>query len=126
MRCLATLKELKKQDPYKDFEKTASFLERALKNAAKENGIDLQVNRFGSMINPFFTKEKVVDFKSAQTSDTDKFKIFFWQMMENGVFLPPSQFESWFLGTAMSKRDIYKVREAINIAMKAVAKKFKK
>ena len=127
MSCgIATLKELKKQDPYKDFEKTASFLERALINAAKENGIDLQVNRFGSMINPFFTKEKVVDFKSAQTSDTDKFKIFFWQMMENGVFLPPSQFESWFLGTAMSKRDIYKVREAINIAMKAVAKKFNK
>ncbi|PHS54636.1 MAG: glutamate-1-semialdehyde-2,1-aminomutase [Lutibacter sp.] len=126
MACgIATLKELRKQDPYKDFEKTAAFLERAMKDAAKENGIDLQVNRFGSMINPFFTKEKVVDFKTAQTSDTDKFKTFFWKMMEHGVFLPPSQFESWFLATAMSKRDIYKVKEAINIAMKAVAKKHK-
>ena len=94
-----------------------------MKDAAKENGIDLQVNRFGSMINAFFTKENVVDFKSAQTSDTKKFKTFFWKMMENGVFLPPSQFESWFLATAMSKRDIYKVRSAINIAMKAVAAK---
>ncbi|PCH53849.1 MAG: glutamate-1-semialdehyde-2,1-aminomutase [Flavobacteriaceae bacterium] len=120
---IATLKELKKQDPYKDFEKTAAFLERVMKDAAKENGIDLQVNRFGSMINAFFTKENVVDFKSAQTSDTKKFKTFFWKMMENGVFLPPSQFESWFLATAMSKRDIYKVRSAINIAMKAVAAK---
>lgn len=126
MACgIATLKELKKQNPYKDFEKTASFLERALLNAAKEHGVDLQVNRFGSMINPFFTKEKVVDFKSAQTSDTKKFKTFFWKMIENGVFLPPSQFESWFLATAMTKRDIYKVRSAINIAMKAVADKFK-
>jgi glutamate-1-semialdehyde 2,1-aminomutase len=44
-------------------------------------------------------------------------------MMENGVFLPPSQFEAWFLGTAMTKRDIYQVRSAINIAMKAVADK---
>jgi glutamate-1-semialdehyde 2,1-aminomutase len=44
-------------------------------------------------------------------------------MMENGVFLPQSQFEAWFLGTAISKRDIYKVRKAIDIAMKAVAKK---
>ncbi len=96
-----------------------------MKDAAKENGIDLQVNRFGSMINPFFTKEKVVDFKSAQTSDTKKFKTFFWKMMENGVFLPPSQFEAWFLATAMTKRDIYKVRSAIHIAMKAVAKKNK-
>tara|TARA_R110001583_G_scaffold114876_1_gene265326 strand:+ start:34632 stop:35927 length:1296 start_codon:yes stop_codon:yes gene_type:complete len=126
MACgIATLKELKKQDPYKDFEKTAAFLERVMKDAAKENGIDLQVNRFGSMINPFFTKEKVVDFKTAQTSDTDKFKTFFWKMMEHGVFLPPSQFESWFLATAMTKRDIYKVREAVNIAMKAVADKHK-
>jgi glutamate-1-semialdehyde 2,1-aminomutase len=126
MACgIATLKELKKQNPYKDFEKTAAFLERTLKLAAKENGIDLQVNRFGSMINPFFTKEEVVDFKSAQTSDTNKFKTFFWKMMENGVFLPPSQFEAWFLGTAMTKRDIYKVRTAINIAMKAVAEKHK-
>jgi len=109
MSCgIATLKQLKKQNPYKDFEKTGSFLERVLKDAAKENNIDLQVNRFGSMINPFFTKEKVVDFKTAQTSDTDKFKTFFWKMMEHGVFLPPSQFESWFLATAMSKRDIYK------------------
>ena len=124
MSCgIATLKELKKQDPYKDFDKTAAFLERSLKIAAKENGIDLQVNRFGSMINPFFTKTKVVDFKTAQTSDTEKFKVFFWKMMENGVFLPPSQFESWFLATAMTKRDIYKVRTAINIAMKAVAEK---
>jgi glutamate-1-semialdehyde 2,1-aminomutase len=127
MSCgIATLKELQKRDPYKDFEKTAAFLERSLKAAAKENGIDLQVNRFGSMINAFFTKEKVVDFKSAQTSDTKKFKIFFWKMMENGVFLPPSQFEAWFLGTAMTKRDIYKVRSAINVAMKAVADKEKK
>jgi glutamate-1-semialdehyde 2,1-aminomutase len=124
MACgIATLKELKRQDPYKDFEKTAAFLERVMLAAAKENGIDLQVNRFGSMINPFFTKTKVVDFKTAQTSDTDKFKTFFWKMLENGVFLPPSQFESWFLATAMSKRDMYKVRAAINIAMKAVANK---
>jgi glutamate-1-semialdehyde 2,1-aminomutase len=124
MSCgIATLKELKKRNPYKDFEKTASFLERVMLTAAKENGIDLQVNRFGSMINPFFTKEKVVDFKTAQTSDTQKFKTFFWKMMENGVFLPPSQFEAWFLATAMTKRDIYKVRSAINCAMKAVADK---
>jgi len=127
MACgIATLKELKKQNPYKDFEKTAAFLERVMKQAAKENGIDLQVNRFGSMINPFFTKTRVVNFKTAQTSDTNKFKTFFWKMMENGVFLPPSQFEAWFLDTAMTKRDIYKVRSAIQVAMKAVADKHNK
>ncbi len=124
MSCgIATLKELQKRNPYADFKKTAAFLERELQSAAKENGIDLQVNRFGSMINPFFTKKRVVDFETAQTCDTKKFKTFFWKMMENGVFLPPSQFESWFLSSAMTKRDIYKVRKAIKIAMNAVAKK---
>jgi glutamate-1-semialdehyde 2,1-aminomutase len=127
MACgIATLKALSKRNPYADFNKTAAFLEREMKSAAKENGVDLQVNRFGSMINPFFTSEKVVDFKTAQTCDTNKFKTFFWKMMENGVFLPPSQFESWFLSTAMTKRDIYKVRTALKIAMKAVAKKHNK
>ena len=83
----------------------------------------MQVNHFGSMINPFFTSQEVTDFKSAQSCNTESFKVFFWQMMEHGVFLPPSQFEAWFLATAMTKRDIYKVRSAINMAMKAVADK---
>ncbi len=122
MACgIATLKELRKQNPYKKFEKRAERLEKILLNAAKENGVDLQVNRFGSMINPFFTKEKVVDFKTAQTSDTKKFKTFFWKMIEHGVFLPPSQFEAWFLSTELSKKDFLKIEEAVNIAMRKVA-----
>ncbi len=126
MACgIATLKELKKQNPYKQFEKTAKRIEKILLEAAKENNVDLQVNRFGSMINPFFTKEKVTDFKTAQSSDTDKFKTFFWKMIENGVFLPPSQFESWFLSTKLSKKDLEKITKAINIAMQAVATKTK-
>lgn len=122
---LATLNQLKKLNPYNDFEKTAEKIEHILLSAAEDNGIDLQVNRFGSMINPFFTKEKVVDFKTAQKSDTQKFKLFFWKMIENGVFLPPSQFEAWFLSTELSKRDLLKVKTAVNEAMQAVAKKYK-
>lgn len=122
MACgIATLKELRNQNPYKKFEKRAKRLEKILLDAALENGVDLQVNRFGSMINPFFTKEKVVDFKTAQTSDTENFKIFFWKMIEHGVFLPPSQFEAWFLSTELSKKDLSKIEEAVNIAMRKVA-----
>ncbi len=122
MACgIATLKVLKKRNPYKDFEKTAKNLEKILLDAAKEHGVDLQVNRFGSMINPFFTSKKVIDFKTAQSSDTDKFKIFFWKMIEKGVFLPPSQFEAWFLSTELSVKDLEKTKKAINKAMKKVA-----
>ncbi|MDP6921648.1 MAG: glutamate-1-semialdehyde 2,1-aminomutase [Lutibacter sp.] len=122
MACgIATLEELKRLNPYSDFNETAQRLEAILLSAAQENGIDLQVNRFGSMINPFFTDQKVVDFKTAQTSDTEKFKIFFWKMIEHGVFLPPSQFESWFLSTALTKKNLLQVKKAVAKAMEAVA-----
>ena len=124
MACgIATLNELKKQDPYDKFNVVAEKIEIFLLEAAKENNIDLQVNRFGSMMSPFFSSEDIVDFKSAQTSDTEKFKTFFWNMIDNGVFLPPSQFEAWFLSTVISKKDLKNIEKAIKASMKAVANK---
>lgn len=124
MACgIATLNELKKQDPYDKFNVVAEKIEIFLLEAAKENNIDLQVNRFGSMMSPFFSSEDIVDFKSAQTSDTEKFKTFFWNMIDNGVFLPPSQFEAWFLSTVLSKKDLKNIEKAIKASMKAVAYK---
>jgi len=118
---IATLRELKRQNPYEVFEKVGERLKATLLKAAAENNIDLVVNRYGSMINTFFTKEAVTDFKSAQTSDTKKFGIFFWEMIRNGVFLPPSQFESWFLSSALSEEDIVKTEKAIYASIKKVA-----
>ena len=91
--------------------------------AADKHGVALQVNHFGSMINPFFTDKEVTDFSSAQTCNTDSFKVFFWQMMENGVFLPPSQFEAWFLSSALDKKDLKKIAKAIDISMAKVSEK---
>jgi glutamate-1-semialdehyde 2,1-aminomutase len=117
---IATLKELKKQNPFETFNKVAKKIETILREAAKENNVALQVNRFGSMINPFFSKNIIVDFKTAQTSDTEKFKTFFWSMIQNGVFLPPSQFEAWFLSTALSNKDLKIIEKAIYAAMQAI------
>ena len=117
---IATLKELKKQNPFDTFNKVARKIETILKEAAKVNNVALQVNRFGSMINPFFSKNTIVDFKTAQTSDTKKFKTFFWSMVQNGVFLPPSQFEAWFLSTALSNKDLKIIEKAIYAAMQAI------
>ena len=74
------------------------------------------------MINPFFTSQEVTDFNSAQSSNTESFKIFFWQMMEHGVFLPPSQFEAWFLITALSKKDLKTIENAIDIPWRKLLK----
>ncbi|MDB0615511.1 glutamate-1-semialdehyde 2,1-aminomutase [Tenacibaculum dicentrarchi] len=119
---IATLTELKKQNPYDKFDKIAQTIEELLLASAKKYGVDITVNRFGSMVNPFFTNVRVTNFEQAQTSDTNKFATFFWAMIKNGVFLPPSQFEAWFLTSALTKKDIKKVSKAIDKAMEAVSK----
>lgn len=120
---ISTLRELKRQNPYEQFEKVGQKIESILLDAAKKYNVDLTVNRFGSMLNPFFTKVTVTNFVEAQTSDTEKFGVFFWEMIKNGVFLPPSQFESWFLSSALTKEDIIKIEKAVDKALEKVAGK---
>ena len=120
---ISTLLELKRQNPYDKFNEVAQIIEVFLLESAKKHGVALTVNRFGSMLNPFFTDKKVKNFEDAQTADTDKFAVFFWEMIENGVFLPPSQFEAWFLSSALSENDIKKIAIAVDKAMEKVASK---
>jgi glutamate-1-semialdehyde 2,1-aminomutase len=110
----ATLETLKAINPYTDFEKKAQLIENTLLSAAKEKGIALTVNRFGSMINPFFTDKKVTNFEEAKACDTALFAKFFWNLMGNGVYIPPSQFEAWFLNTAITGVDMEKLQEALH------------
>ena len=111
---ISTLKELKRQNPYEKFNHIGERIETILLNAGKKYNVDVTVNRFGSMMNPFFSKVTVTNFAQAQTSDTSKFAIFFWEMIKNGVFLPPSQFEAWFLSSAISEEDISKIENAVD------------
>ena len=118
---ISTLRELKRQNPYQQFEKVGQKIETILLDAGKKYNVDVTVNRFGSMLNPFFTKTQVTNFEEAQTSDTEKFAIFFWEMIRNGVFLPPSQFEAWFLSSALTKEDLVIIEKAVDKAVEAVA-----
>ncbi len=111
---ISTLKELKRQNPYEKFMHMGERIESSILNAGKKYGIDVTVNRFGSMMNPFFTNTEVTNFTQAQTSDTSKFAIFFWEMIKNGIFLPPSQFEAWFLSSAISEEDLSKIDKAVD------------
>tara|TARA_R110001632_G_scaffold14337_4_gene48441 strand:+ start:5175 stop:6467 length:1293 start_codon:yes stop_codon:yes gene_type:complete len=111
---ISTLRELKNQNPYQQFEEIGQKIETILLDAGKKYKIDVSVNRFGSMLNPFFTKVTVTNFDEAQTSDTKKFATFFWEMIKNGVFLPPSQFEAWFLSSALSEEDLAKIEKAVD------------
>jgi glutamate-1-semialdehyde 2,1-aminomutase len=97
-------------------------LAAGLADAAREAGIAVQVNALGSMITPFFTATRVRDFQSAVTSDTGAFAVFFRAMLALGIYLPPSQFEAWFISGAHTVRDIDRTVAAAREAMRAVKK----
>ena len=120
---IATLTELKRQNPYEKFNKIAEKIEDMLLSSAKKHEVDVTVNRFGSMINPFFAKDEVTNFAEAQKCDTQKFADFFWEMTKNNVFLPPSQYESWFLCSALTDSDLNHISIAIDKAMAKIVSK---
>ncbi len=97
-----------KENPgiYKELEKKTAYLEKGLKEALSKKGLSYNINRLGSMISVHFCKEEVTDFKSATAGNNGTFKKFFHGMLENGVYLPPSPFESWFLSDSLTNDDL--------------------
>ena len=84
-------------------------------------GVPLQVNGIGSVVTPFFTATPVKNYQSATRSDTAKYATFFRAMLARGIYLPPSQFEAWFLSGAHTKHDVDVTMKAARAAMKEVA-----
>jgi len=122
-----TLKELKTLDPYAALAQKAAALENGIKQVAtattriaEQTAIPTQVNRFGSMLSVFFTSQKVTNFETAQKADSKRFAKFFWKLIENGIYIPPSGFESWFLSAVHTDEDIERTLEVINKAYKTL------
>jgi glutamate-1-semialdehyde 2,1-aminomutase len=116
---IETLKVLSKKDTYEKLEKTMQHLEEGLKDAAKKAGAKTKFYRAGTMFCTYFTDTEVVDYKTAKTSDTERFSRFFRGMLEKGVNLAPSQFEAGFISIAHIKKDIDKT---ISDAFEVLAK----
>lgn len=108
---LETLSQLTPES-YQEFERKADQLEEGFKAAAEKYGVPHTVNRAGSMIGFFFTNEEVTNYEKAKTSNLDYFAAYYREMADQGVFLPPSQFEGLFLSTAHSNEDIAKTISA--------------
>ncbi len=92
-------------------------LAAGLAEAAREAGVALQVNGFGSLVTPFFTDRPVRDFASATSANTGHYGTFFRGMLSRGIYPPPSQFEAWFLSAAHTKKDIDLTIKAARAAM---------
>ncbi|MBC30559.1 MAG: glutamate-1-semialdehyde-2,1-aminomutase [Muricauda sp.] len=93
--------------------KKTAYLHEGIAQVLTEKGIAHQINRFGSMISVHFTDEPVVDFASSAKGNNDMFKKYFHGMLDQGIYLPPSAFESYFLNDALSYKDLDKTIEAV-------------
>lgn len=114
---IATISALKQGGSrlYQELEQKGKRLAEAAKEAFKDR---VCVNRAGSLLSVFFTKEQVTDFQSADSSDREKYAMYFHYLLEHGIYTAPSQFEAMFLSTAHSDEDIERTIEVIKEAGK--------
>jgi len=118
---ITTLKILKDNPSiYTELEKKTNYLHKGLHEVLSKKNIPFTINSFGSMISLHFTEHPVKDFESSADSDMQRFNRFFHSMLEQGIYLPPSAFESWFLNNALSFRDLDETLEAATMALEGL------
>lgn len=117
---LATLSLLDDPSLYTSLDETGAYLQRGITQAAERAGVDITINRAGSMFTIFFNDGPVIDFDSAVSSNTSLFSRFFAAMSDRGILLPPSQFEAAFISTAHDTTDIDETIQAAEDSFSAL------
>ena len=120
----ATLTYLKEnKSVYKDLEEKTKYLVKNIEILAKKYSVNICVNSIGSLFTIFFNDKKVENLEDSLKSNTENFSIYFNTMLENGVVVPPSQFEAHFLSMAHKQEDLDKTLEIIEKAFKNIGEK---
>ena len=115
---IATLEELRKPGRYEELERKGQLLNDGIHQILQTSRDNIQFVRIGAIFCLFFIPERVRNYPTAKTSDTQRYARFFWSMLKRGIYVPPSQFESWFISLAMDDRMIYETIEALELALK--------
>ncbi|MDI6703963.1 MAG: glutamate-1-semialdehyde 2,1-aminomutase [bacterium] len=117
---ITTLKLLSQSGIYEELEERSSALYEGLAKSAKEAKACIRFTRVGSMLCGFFTPKDVIDYVSAKSSDTEKYAAYFRGMLDKGIYLAPSQFETMFVSTAHSMDDIEQTIKASYETLKKI------
>ena len=117
---IATLGRLKEPGVYEELDRLARALAEAVDAAAADQVITHRINRVGSMLNLFFTDRRVETFSDVMTCDLDQFSRFFRAMLDEGIYLPPSQFETWFVSLAHGDGEIAATAAALARAFERI------
>lgn len=118
---LAMLSELEEnQDIFASIHKKTEYLHKGLEKALTDEGITFTINRLGSMISVHFSEIRVTDFASAAEANNETFKKFFHGMLDEGIYIAPSAFETWFICEALSYEDLDKTISACSKVAKSL------
>lgn len=116
---LTTLQIIQRDvDFYKNIDKTTETLSQEIEKIFAEKGLQNVINRKGSMMSIFFGVEKVSNFEDAKKANHKQFNEFFHYLLSNGIYLPPSGYETWFISSAIKQTEIDKTLEVIRNWMK--------
>ncbi len=117
---IAMLDQIAKRRPYAELERKGADLEKQLRAAIASAGVAGRVHyaRVGSLSTLFFAPGPMTDFASVKRSDTTRYALFFHAMRERGVFLPPAQFEAWFVSTAHGEAELRKTAKAVGESLR--------
>lgn len=118
---LKTLEILEREQPYERIARLTERLREGLRSEARRSGVELVVQSFASLLTPFFTPRAVTDFSTARQCDTRRFAFFHRRMLEQGIYLPPSQFEAAFLSAAHAEADVEETLAKAAKAFKGLA-----
>jgi glutamate-1-semialdehyde 2,1-aminomutase len=118
---IATLKELRKPGRYAELERKSALLAAGLTQAIEQSGVAAHLARIGCMFTIYFTRQPVYNYADAKTSDTQRFARFFWSMLRQGIYLPPSQFEACFVSLAFDDSMLEETIKAASIALEESA-----
>jgi glutamate-1-semialdehyde 2,1-aminomutase len=116
---LAQLRLLEEEDVFATLEKRGAQLETAMREALQAAGLGYTFYRYGSMFCLFFTERPVRNLDDAKTADLPRFSRFFHALLDRGVYIAPSQFETGFISAAHSEDDIAQTAEAVKKALSA-------
>jgi glutamate-1-semialdehyde 2,1-aminomutase len=118
---LAMLNELNNNPSiYTDLNKMGAYIENGLKKVLQKTGLNYTINRVGSMYSLFFTDKEVFNWETAKTSDTALFGKYFHAMLDKGVYLAPSQYESLFISTSITTSIADRIIEATEQSLKEI------
>ncbi|MFL6516680.1 MAG: glutamate-1-semialdehyde 2,1-aminomutase, partial [Bacillus sp. (in: firmicutes)] len=118
---IACLEVLKQEGIYEYLDRLGSMLEEGILEAAKENHIDITINRLKGALTVYFTTEKIENYVQAENTDGEIFAKFFKLMLNQGINLAPSKYEAWFLTIAHTEADVEATLHAVRNAFSSLA-----